>query len=163
MGYTHYFNTVEIHGKATEQERKYQLALKQCRKIAKYYNDDVKTYYGPKTDLRLSGYTVHAPKYGGLSINGVQGEAHEDFCMREHFKENKAEFCKTARKPYDQVVVACLVVLKHYLGDGFAVESDGDAHEWVNGRDLAREALGLKSLKIPKSIFRAQVRLKSVL
>lgn len=49
-------------------------------------------------------------------------------------------FCKTARKPYDVVVVACLTFLQSDYG--FEVSSDGDVNEWEAGVKLAEEALG---------------------
>lgn len=52
----------------------------------------------------------------------------------------ESEFCKTARKPYDIVVTACLTFLAHDYG--FEVSSDGDSEEWVEGVALAAKALG---------------------
>jgi hypothetical protein len=49
-------------------------------------------------------------------------------------------FCKTARKPYDVVVVACLTFLS--TDYGFKVSSDGDHEELQPGVDLCCEALG---------------------
>lgn len=49
-------------------------------------------------------------------------------------------FCKTARKPYDVVVVACLIFLA--ADYGFDVSSDGDVEEWEPGEKLVAEALG---------------------
>ena len=42
--------------------------------------------------------------------------------------------CKTERKPYDAIVVACLLVAKHHLGAAIEVSSDGNwEDEWLNG------------------------------
>ena len=49
-------------------------------------------------------------------------------------------FCKTAQKPYDVVVVACLTMLAQDYD--FSVSSDGDAEDWHRGGQLAEEALG---------------------
>lgn len=49
-------------------------------------------------------------------------------------------FCKTARKPYDIVVTACLTFLQ--ADYGFEVGSDGSMEEWEPGVALAEEALG---------------------
>jgi len=155
MGYTHYYqvNKKAIQGNTEKLEAKYQLALKKCQAIAKAYNSELKAI-DVKHPNRLSGYTVHSKpgQYGGLFINGTGEHAHEDFCLREHLKENASEFCKTAHKPYDQVVVACLIVLKHYLGPAFEVNSDGDACDWKDGLSLAKQVTKLKTLKVPKSI-----------
>lgn len=132
MGYTHYWKINQIHGQAKKNELKYKLAILECSKI-------VKAYY--KEHGEISGYTAHCKlgEYGGLNVNGKGEDAHEDFEMREHFSENKDfNFCKTARKPYDIVVTACLALLKHRLGDAFTVSSDGRANDWAYGVALAR-------------------------
>jgi multimeric flavodoxin WrbA len=49
-------------------------------------------------------------------------------------------FCKTAQKPYDVVVTACLIFLAHDYG--FQVSSDGDVEDWERGEKLVAEALG---------------------
>lgn len=157
MGYTHYWRVNPKHGKAAEQEKQYQIAVKQCQKIIKTYNDQIKLIDKKHPD-RLQGYSAHADigQYGGINFNGVGSYSHETFVFREHFKQNSSSFacCKTAQKPYDTVVVACLITMKHYLKDGIEVSSDGYAHDWLDGLELARRILKLKSLKIPKTIER---------
>lgn len=157
MGYTHYFsiNKEAAFGRTAEYEQKYQLALRQCARIAKNYNARLKAV-DKKHPNRLSGFTVHTPisKYGGLHINGTAEFAHEDFCLREHFTQNQGGFCKTARKPYDVVITACLITLKHYLGQGFQVESDGLASDWIEGLELAKKVTRIKTLDIPATIYR---------
>ena len=150
MGYTHYWEfKPPKKGQADKTEALYQSALKDCARI-------VKAYYA--VNGGLSGFTAHTPigKYGGLKVNGKGDEAHEDFSLREHFKQNLEEdawnFCKTARKPYDVVVVACLIVLKYRLGDRFEVSSDGYSDDWQDGLRLAKNILKLKGLNIPKTI-----------
>jgi hypothetical protein len=154
MGYTHYWEFKSPKkGQADKTEALYQSALKDCARI-------VKAYYA--VNGGLSGFTAHTPigKYGGLKVNGKGDEAHEDFTLREHFSDNFEEnkydlvdgFCKTARKPYDVAVVACLIVLKYRLGDRFEVSSDGYSDDWQDGLRLAKNILKLKGLKIPESI-----------
>lgn len=151
MGYTHYWRINPIKGKAEKQEKAYQNAIKKCQKIVSEYNKAVKSI-DPKDERRLSGYSAHTKvgQYGGLNFNGVGNLSHEDFSFREHFRENSDfDFCKTARKPYDVVVTACLIVMKHYLKDGINVSSDGDASEWNDGLELAKKVTKLKTLKNP--------------
>ena len=65
-------------------------------------------------------------------FNGVGDDAHETFlfprvyCLRQGSIWGALEFqyCKTARKPYDLVVAAFLVIAKHHLGDNLHVTSD---------------------------------------
>jgi hypothetical protein len=42
-------------------------------------------------------------------------------------------FCKTARKEYDGLVTATLLLAKHHLGDEIKITSDGGAKEWAEG------------------------------
>lgn len=158
MGYTHYWNVNKIRGQASQQEKDYQLAIRQCQRIILKYNKEMKDLDLKHPD-RLSGYSAHTKvkQYGGLNINGVGELAHETFSMREHFGENESDFCKTALKPYDTVVVACLITLKHYLGQGFSVDSDGDAADWQAGLELAKRVTRIKTLKIPASIRNSEV------
>ncbi len=52
------------------------------------------------------------------------------------------EFCKTAFKPYDLAVTACLVIAKHRLGSDIEVASDGGACEWADAKTLCQAVLG---------------------
>jgi hypothetical protein len=158
MGYTHYWTFKapnKIQGRQIEIENKYQLAVRQCQRIVKAYNK-TKKEEDPKHPDRLSGYSAHTKMndYLGLEFNGTKELAHETFCLRDHWSKNEAfNFCKTASKPYDVVVVACLITLHHYLGDELLeVSSDGDASDWQDGLKLAKEVTKIKSLKVPDSI-----------
>jgi len=51
------------------------------------------------------------------------------------------EFCKTARKPYDLVVVAVLIALKKHFPNA-EVSSDGEQDDWENGIKFCQETLG---------------------
>lgn len=141
MGYTHYFKFVAIRGTAKETETEYKRAIDDCQRI-------IRRYYAENGGL--SGYTAHCKigAYGGVQVNGKRPDDCEMFELREHFRQNLENdfsgFCKTARLPYDTVVVACLAVLKHRLGDSIHVSSDGTAKEWREGVALARKVTGLK-------------------
>jgi hypothetical protein len=87
-----------------------------------------------------------------ISLNGVEGDAHETFLIEptaaKQDWEDKSDpkvfsFCKTACKPYDEVVTASLAVLKHHLGDALRVSSDGTFDEWSEGLALASKATSL--------------------
>lgn len=150
MGYTHYWSFKPIpKGQAKSVEALYQHAIAECALIARRYQSNF-----PKGhEGRLSGYSANTnPKqYAGLHINGRGENAHEDFCMREHFKQNKGGFCKTARKPYDLVVVACLATLKYRLGDLIRLGSDGDEIDWEAGVKYAAKVLR-RAIQIPEEI-----------
>lgn len=148
MGYTHYWSVKKApKGKAAQIEKTYQKAILECAKVIRYYSE---TFGG------LSGYSAHCePRlYGGLKVNGSNRVGScEDFVMREHFSENaEFEFCKTRQYPYDTVVTACLIILKHRLGPMIDVSSDGRRDDWNDGLILARKVLGLKRIDIPETI-----------
>lgn len=64
-------------------------------------------------------------------FNGVGDMAHETFYVG--LKQLNSEFCKTARKPYDLLVCACLIASINMLGykvgtDGITIE--GNIDDW---------------------------------
>ena len=154
MGYTHYWKFKEvkpIKGQHPEIEKMYQLGIRQCQRIIKAYNSQ----FEKGDDRRLSGYSAHTKvnDYLGLDVNGVKDNSHETFSFRDHWSSNESfNFCKTARKPYDIVVVACLITMQYYMGDLLQVSSDGDVSDWNNGMKLAKKVLKIKGLKIPQNI-----------
>jgi hypothetical protein len=76
-----------------------------------------------------------------LVLNGNGPDLdHETFAINRVKQTDSWDFCKTARKPYDVVVTALLIILAHDYG--FEVSSDGDAEEWEAGEKLVAEALG---------------------
>jgi hypothetical protein len=147
MGRTHYWSFTSNRGKTAQMEKVYQNAIVKCAKMVRYYSD---TFGG------LSGYTAHdvSKRYGGLNVNGSKNSGRgEDFTMREHLTQNGSDYCKTYSCPYDTVVVACLIVLKHYLGDSIRVTSDGGVSDWADGLLLAQRVLNLKTVRIPDTII----------
>ena len=157
MGFTHYWEFIKpksIKGKHQEIEDQYQLAVRQCQRLVKAYNKTIKSIDVKHPD-RLSGYSAHTKlnDYLGLEVNGTADLAHETFSLRDHWSANEAfNFCKTNRKPYDVVVVACLIILKHYLNDLVVVSSDGFQSDWTDGLRLAKSVSKIKSLSIPSNI-----------
>lgn len=152
MGFTFHWSFKNApRGEASQTETNYQLAIRQCQRVLRTYNSELKSE-NPKHPNRLSGYSVHTKvdSYGGLNFNGTQDESCEEFSMREHFSENESDFCKTNRRAYSQCVAACLIILKHYLGDLIEVSSDGrDSKDWTQGLDLASRVTKIKGLSIP--------------
>lgn len=121
----------------------------------------------------MSGDAGTSPKFLGLhenskrglhiayfGFNGVDDDAHESFKINfKRMKEWSGErlgwdFCKTARKPYDVVVQACLSYLSTVV-ENFTVSSDGDGSEWLDGVEFARRALPrfANVLDIPMTIM----------
>ena len=87
-----------------------------------------------------------------IRFNGVRENGHETFIVRRVPHEGRPEwqgllndrwfdFCKTARKPYDILVCASLLVLKAHLGDWLELSSDGTWDEWKPARALCKRVL----------------------
>ena len=60
-----------------------------------------------------------------VQMNGIGDESHEALCYPPDFEWNRKvhpveflgfRYCKTARKPYDVVVCAALLAIKHHQG-----------------------------------------------
>lgn len=95
-----------------------------------------------------------------LSFNGLGEDAHETFWI-DRIRTKTWEggtlgggFCKTARKPYDVVVVAVLCYLAT-VAESHSVESDGHGRDYLAGLDLARKALPRYAniLDIPRGVM----------
>lgn len=67
----------------------------------------------------------------------MEEDSHESFVIANEATE--FTFCKTARKPYDAVVCAVLILAKAYFGKNIEISSDGDWAEWQEGKDLLVE------------------------
>jgi hypothetical protein len=130
MGFTRYWTFKK------GSEKNYQKALTEIRKIII-----------AKKSILAGGDGEGAPEIRGkISFNGKGDEdSHESFFLALGLKENEDfNFCKTAQKPYDVVVSACLCVLAYRLGTGIEVSVDGDYEDWVAGAKLATKVLGIK-------------------
>lgn len=157
MSYSHYWEfhqPATIKGKHQEIEANYQLAVRQCQRLVKLYNREIKAMDEKHPD-RLSGYSAHTKlnDYLGLEVNGTKELCGEMFTFRDHWSANEAfNACKTDWKPYDVVVTACLIVMKHYLKDLVNVSSDGITDDWALGLALAKRVTKIKNLTIPNTI-----------
>ncbi len=104
------------------------------------------------------------PEFGDdvIMFNGVGDDSHETFDLHRKRKLEKWQskgdlgrnFCKTAHKPYDRVVTACLCYLSTVTrredptthepiigSEALHVSSDGHGNDFLSGLDLARAAL----------------------
>ncbi len=145
MGYTHYWRY------APTKLRGWKAAIGDCDRIvgtvAAQYDLDLSE--NGKADLWFNGRgdNAHEDFVIPRTIGGVKDELalrREQFakiCRNKEELDSQARFafCKTAQKPYDIVVVACLCVLSE---TGLEISSDGNASEWAAGHALAQEILG---------------------
>jgi hypothetical protein len=125
MGYTHYWRRT---GALTET---------QMRDIASQVKLIIRTSGVPIRNYDGEGSPTLTKKE--IAFNGAApDDDHESFFIP--LKPEDFEFCKTAHKPYDVVVTACLTLLA--ADYGFSVSSDGDVEDWDAGVTLAERALG---------------------
>ena len=75
-----------------------------------------------------------------ITFNGRGEDAHEDFVFVPFSGPNN---CKTAKKPYDMVVTACLIILKVFYEERIEVHTDGLAKDWEHGANLLK-AIGYR-------------------
>ena len=98
-----------------------------------------------------------------ICFNGVGEEAHETLLIErdnsdiltktgrwsKYYKETWEKdhtyegFVKTARKPYDLLVTATLVLYKHHFGDIVEISGDGGEEGFEEGKKLISEVLGI--------------------
>lgn len=142
MGYTHYYDTDSVW--TTDERKAMQDA---ANAIIRATSVPLAGWDGaPGTDPEVSAKRI--------SLNGVEGvndDAHESFIIG--FAHESWTFCKTAEKPYDEVVVAMLVAAAEIKPD-FSWSSDGEDRDHAKGKALWE--LAKESLTTRQEIERAQ-------
>jgi hypothetical protein len=143
MGYTHYY---QISNKGNEE--RFKKAKEDIIKILK--KSPVKLGDGggdrPISKEDYSSY---------ISFNGIGDNSHETFYLPDKLSDLKQpdyakdkndifvfNFTKTAHKPYDVVVTACLTVLRFHLRSGAIISGDGGEEGFEEGMKLAASILG---------------------
>lgn len=126
MGYTHYWNVAT----KTKPVIRKQMALIADKVIEL---SRVKICSG-------DGNGLHEVTDREIFINGCQenGEDFETFGIT--FNSGESDFCKTGRRPYDEVVVALLIIAKK-LGIITDWGSDGNSEDHQDGINLCKKAL----------------------
>lgn len=125
-GYTHYFTWNQ---KPNEAELKACIA--EMGQIAEARKDILAGRDGPESPIILSPTN--------LDLNGRGGDEHEPFVFPGDMGFN---FCKTAYKPYDEVVTACLIVARdHFPPSVLGIDSDGSWADWQEGAKLYSSVL----------------------
>lgn len=124
MGYTHYWKQTESADSASWGRYMAAMdALVDQTKVRLAFE-----YDQPKRAPMISTTEVR--------FNGVGEDGHETFMVEPQAQE--FTFCKTARKPYDEVVVAALCLAAFYL-PGFSWSSDGSKRNHQRGLGIAME------------------------
>jgi hypothetical protein len=142
MGYTHYYT---VNSEATAEQ--YEAFLADAHEIIRtaeiYRGIALANGWGDK----LGEWQADTD---AVIFNGFNLESHETFSMTPNTVG--FNFCKTAYKPYDAVVTACLIALKDAYGDDVEISSDGQWGDWQNGAELYRDALA-KPAECPLSAY----------
>lgn len=81
-----------------------------------------------------------------IALNGVEGKidlAHESLWItRAKNTVPDADYCRTARKPYDIVVCGVLLVLQHHAPGVWDISTDGTLEDWDPAREWVEGVLG---------------------
>ena len=114
MGFTRYYNIV-----GSIDPQKFEKYSEDCKIICEEITKE--------TGHGLAGCDGEGdPEFttDEIRFNGIGDDSHETFALGKGY--NGFKFTKTARKPYDRHVLACLILAKKYFGDAIKVSSDGD-------------------------------------
>ncbi|MEM8783466.1 MAG: hypothetical protein AAGE65_11505 [Planctomycetota bacterium] len=158
MGYTHYWYRAAELDPATFRRwsrdvwRLAQALPPTTETAGGFYRDRRLTLHGAD-GLGEPRFTASCVAFNGRcgGRSSVDELGHEAFYLPRVFHPEPYQtpdprgryfaFCKTARKPYDLLVTAALVALKHHFPE-VQVLSDGHAEDWSAGLRLTRDVLG---------------------
>lgn len=124
MGYTHYFRNVRVTPELAD--------------LAKAIID--------LSDITICGGAGYgAPEISDdiIYLNGdaEKGEDYETFSLNNNADNDLFPFCKTAHRPYDEVVTAILTAAIYLNVPGYdTISSDGNIHDWKDGISLFKKA-----------------------
>jgi len=125
MGYTHYWN----HNGFNKED--WAIAQDGARRIIEASEVPVQFEYDDDALPDISDDVIR--------FNGIDDDGHETFYMPR--TDISFAFCKTARKPYDEIVVAILGMLAD-INSVFEWSSDGSSQDHADGKALYNEAIG---------------------
>ena len=145
MGYTHYWNTPlkDVDQKTWDAIATDFSKVVSDPKILALLDQEEREEYSQK--LRITSDEI--------LFNGVGELSHETFILERKFTPNSFRpeekenfgFCKTARKPYDVCVTACLIIAHHHIekqpDNYIKVSSDGETEDWMDGIKLCEKVL----------------------
>ena len=130
MGYTHYF-TIKA-GVTPEMYKAFSDEAHEILRTAEINDIQLADAWGEE----LSAWQADSD---AVSFNGFGDDSHETFYVAPD--SVGFNFCKTAEKPYDEVVVACLIAMGRAYGDLVEISSDGDHSDWAKGSYLYQMAV----------------------
>lgn len=134
MGYTHYWSL-----KSTMSAEQFSEIAADLKTIVHFAQNE--------RGMQLAdamGEAGKSPEFfpSYIGFNGVGQDSHESFVIRfnDFGGDYGSDFCKTARKPYDLAVTACLCYLTTAT-EFYTASSDGSGLDWLAGLELAQAAL----------------------
>lgn len=134
MGYTHYW----IGKRSTDDNwNKFREACEILHQNLPEKTDTAGGFYKDSKLQIASGSGKGKPVFDGVMVcfNGSGNElSHEGFRIEKHTGD--WNFCKTARKPYDLLVVACLIAAWQILDYRFASDGFTDYQGVKSASDL---------------------------
>ena len=141
MGYTHYYDIPD---------------RTQNMKVHKVANDIAELIRGSGVVIGdFEGEFGTLPVLGPdeITFNGVGDASYESFQYPPDYTRPIKpgwEFTKTDRRPYDVIVTAALIVIKHHMGDAVEVTSDGkfNSGDWYPAYDLYRQTFPDRRLPV---------------
>jgi hypothetical protein len=125
MGYTHYWKNKK--GFETEEWEKLQSF---AEKLFELSGTLIQKEYDDSSTPEITESEI--------VFNGIGDNGHETCWLKKG--NSNFEFCKTACKPYDEVVVALLMAASE-ICEGFSWSSDGDDSDHVQGLTLYNKVL----------------------
>ena len=151
MGYTHYFTQTRD---LTDGE--FAEVREIMDKVIAGSNVPVGDWSGDPINERKATFW----RDEGVGFNGLDDDAHETFCIpqKREVKDYQSDdfkgflFCKTARKSYDTLVVACLCRIEQRMPGAFRIDSDGGPDEWEMGLELARRIFDDPTIRVPEAV-----------
>lgn len=141
MGYTHYYRRHSDKSNSAEAYDRFRHGAERIIIECQARGITIADGFGEK-----AGYWENTESR--VAFNGLGADAHETFAWEAVSPTEPGarkwvfNFCKTAEKPYDAAVTACLLWLAECYGDAVEISSDGYWEEWRAGRDIFREVFG---------------------
>ncbi len=128
MGYTHYWRPQKSF--TDEQWGKIKAAFRCLLKVAESEGIEIVGWDGEKESEIICDQEK-------IAFNGLDDDSHESFVI-EKIVRSDFEFCKTAHKPYDEVVTGMLLIVNDIAPGVLEISSDGDmdGENWDQGRKI---------------------------
>ena len=146
MGFTHYFDRPNKQLRNIGMAKRKQIVPIVQKIISRYRA--ILTGDGSGKTIQPVSLTLESNE---ISFNGIGDDSHEDFYFPwvKDSESSGSDFCKTARKPYDDPVMEVLIVLKHFIprlevsSDGFRTSAIPDSNPEIAWIKAARRVRNL--------------------